>query len=243
VAGARTDGAFPPGTQTQVLSYLTRPGALPGAAADPTGLYVLFAGGNDLRDAGGLADPVARQTAAAAAAQRVVTQAGLLAGNGARNVLLFTLPSLGVHPRGARPARAPGDPRPARRHVQQHARRRHPRPAGRAARDDVLQLPARQPLRQHPRRRGGGGAQYGFTNVTTPCLPPYAPPGAPSCDVSVFADDLHPTTRVHALIGRSAFTYVTTGQNVQLVPEPATLVLFGAGAVALAAVARRRRAA
>jgi phospholipase/lecithinase/hemolysin len=85
-----------------------------------------------------------------------------------------------------------------------------------------------------------GGTQYGFTNATIPCLQP----GAPSCDVSIFADNLHATTRTHGLISDAAYTYVTTGQNVALVPEPATLGLVGAGLVLVFGVgAARRRAA
>lgn len=240
IGGARTNGSIPPGTATQVGSYLTRPGATPTTVTDPTGLYVLFAGGNDLRDAGSLTDPAARQAAAAAAAQRVITQAGQLGVAGARNVLLFTLPSLSVTPE------ARGIP-------------------GRPAIDDALAaafngtlaagiagLQASLPGATVFNFRldnlyaniladaASGGALYGLTNLTTPCLAP----GAPSCDVSVFADDLHPTTRMHQFIGSAVATYVTTGRNVALVPEPATFVLVGIGAAALAGHAvRRRRAA
>jgi outer membrane lipase/esterase len=52
VGGARTDSPQV-GTASQIGSYLTRPGATPATLTDPNGLYVLFVGGNDLRDAGG----------------------------------------------------------------------------------------------------------------------------------------------------------------------------------------------
>lgn len=241
IGGARTDGAT--GTATQIGSYLTRPGATPATLTDPTGLYALFAGGNDLRDAGGLGTAAERQAAAAAAAARVVTQAGQLAAAGARNVLLFTLPSLAGTPE------AQGIP-------------------GRPAIDDALAvtfnatlaagvagLQARLPGTTFLDFRldnlftniladaQAGGGRYGLTNVTTPCFAA----GAPSCDVSVFADNLHPTTRTHQLIAGSVYTYLTTGQNATVnpavVPEPATLVLVAGGLAMVGGLTIRRRAA
>ena len=238
VAGARTNGSIPPGTQAQIGAYLNRPGATPGTLTDPTGLYVLFAGGDDMRDAGALTDPTARAAAAAAAAERVVTQAGELAQAGAHNVLLFTLPSLGATPE----ARAI---------------------AGRPAIDDqlamtfdntlaggILGLQAARPGSTFLDFRldtlfgdiladiAGGGARYGLTNGTTSCFTV----GAPSCDVSVFSDNLHPTTRTHQIIASAVYTYVTTSAPVAA-PEPATLALVGAGVVVLLGAAARRRPA
>ncbi len=239
VAGARTVGSAI-STQTQVGSYLTRPGATTATLTDPTGLYTIFAGGNDLRDIGSIADPAARQAAAAMAAQNVVTQAGLLAGAGARSVLLFTLPSLGTTPEAQAIA-------------------------GRPAIDDQLAVSFNTALAAGIaglqgtfgtttffnfrfdnlftnilRDAQGGGTQYGLTNVTTPCLGSAA---APSCDVSVFADVLHPTTRTDQIIGAAAFRYVTTGQNVAVAPEPGTWALIGTGLLAVGAAAARRRRA
>ena len=243
IAGARTTGGTPPGTDLQIGRYLTRPGTTPGSLTDPTGLYALFGGGNDLRDAGGIADPAARRASAAAAAQRLVGQAGQLSGAGARSVLVFSFPSLAVTPEAQRIA-------------------------GRPAISDELagifngtlaaglaSLQVAQPLTTFLNLRidnlftniladaRSGGGQYGLTNLSTACLPPFAPLGAPSCDVSMFADDLHPTTRTHALIADAAYRYVVTGQNVAVVPEPTTVVLLGGGLVLLGTVARRRRAA
>ena len=243
IAGARTTGGTPPGTDLQIGRYLTRPGTTPGSLTDPTGLYALFGGGNDLRDAGGIADPTSRRASAAAAAQRLVGQAGQLSGAGARSVLLFSFPSLAATPEAQRIA-------------------------GRPAISDELagifnstlaagiaSLQVAQPLTTFFNLRidnlftniltdaRSGGGQYGLTNLSTACLPPFAPLGAPSCDVSMFADDLHPTTRTHALIADAAYRYVVTGQNVAVVPEPTTVVLLGGGLVLLGTVARRRRAA
>ena len=243
VAGARTTGGSPPGTDLQIGRYLARSGVTPGSLTDPTGLYALFGGGNDLRDAGDMADPESRRASAAAAAQRLVGQAGQLSGAGARSVLLFSFPSLGATPEAQRIAGRPAI-------LDELARVFNNTLAA-----GIADLQVAQPLTTFFNLRlddlfaniladaRSGGVQYGLTNVGTPCLPPLAPVGAPSCRVSVFADDLHPTTRTHALIADAAHRYVVTGQNVAVVPEPTTVVLLGGGLVLLGAVARRRRAA
>jgi outer membrane lipase/esterase len=242
VAGARSGPGGLTTTQGQVGSYLTRPGGTPGTVADPGGLYTLFAGGNDLRDASGVADPVARQAEAVAAAQRVLTQAGALAQAGARNVLLFTLPSLGSSPESQG---IPGRPE-----IQNQLFATFNATLGAGigtlgatyGGTTFFNLRLDNLLTNVLLDAQAGGGLYGITNVTTPCFgPPIGPPSPPSCDASLWVDGFHPTTRVHALIGQAAFRYVTTGQNVAVIPEPATGALAAAGLAALAATAAARR--
>jgi outer membrane lipase/esterase len=243
VAGARTGPGGQTSTATQVGSYLTRPGGTPGQVSDPTGLYALFAGGNDLRDAGALGTAAARQAEAAAAAQRVITQAGALAQGGARNVLLFSLPSLGATPEART---IPG--RPA---IQDElaATFNATLAAGLAGLSGsfggttFFNLRIDNLLTNILLDAQSGGGLYGITDTTRPCFgPPFGPANPAPCDVSLWADDLHPTTRTHALIGAAAFRYVTTGQNVAVIPEPATVLLVGAGVVVTGLIARRRAA-
>lgn len=79
-------------------------------------------------------------------------------------------------------------------------------------------------------------AGYGFTNTTQPCIPVPGYSVAASCATSVFFDDLHPTTAAHRVVGQA------TAQALHAtVPEPATVLLFGAGVVTLAGFAARRR--
>ena len=238
--GARTDNLQ--GTATQIGLYLNRSNAAPGAVTDPTGLYTLFVGGNDLRDISGIADSVARQAAAVQAALNVLAQADTLVGAGARNVLLFTLQSPGVLPE----AQATPGLADVRDQVTDTfnstlaagiAGLQATAPVGTTFFNFRLdnffrniQIDARQ-----------GGARYGLTNTSAPCLPAFGGPDAPSCDVSVFADAIHPTTRTHQLLGASIARYVTTGRNVAVVPEPATVALVGGGLVLLGGVVRRRR--
>jgi outer membrane lipase/esterase len=76
-----------------------------------------------------------------------------------------------------------------------------------------------------------GAAEYGITNVTSPCAGFNFSSGA-SCDVSLFSDALHPSARAHELIGIAALHAIG-------IPEPQTLLLVMLGCAAL--LARRRR--
>jgi phospholipase/lecithinase/hemolysin len=240
VAGAQTQDrpGGSPGSATQVASYLTRPGATPSTRTDATGLYTLFIGGNDLNAAASLTDAAARTAAAQAAAQRVLSQAGTLAVSGARNIMVFTLPSLGFTPGGFS---VPGRPTILDQLSLDF---------NTALAAGLTTLQGANPLARFLNFRldnlvtnilidsRSGGALYGFTNLTTPCFLP----GAPSCDTSLWVDDIHPTTRAHAIIADAAFRYVTTGQNVGVVPEPASVVLMLSGLIGLGGIAVRRRA-
>lgn len=85
-------------------------------------------------------------------------------------------------------------------------------------------------------------AAFGITNVTTPCftgddlfftttnMP--APCAMP--DSYLFWDTIHPTSKVHGILGEAAFAAV--------VPEPETYALLGIGLLVVG-VARRHRAA
>ncbi len=225
-----------PGTGSQIADYFSRAGV---GRADPTGLYALFVGGDDLRDIAALTDPAARQAQAAATANNVITQASALAANGARNVLLFTLPSIGVLPeQQAIPGRGAIDDAITSTFNSTLA-------AG------ILGLQANLPgstffdLRLDNLFGNiesdalAGGARYGITNLGTPCFFP----GAPSCASSLFTDDMHPTTQAQQLIAQAAYTYVTTGANVAAVPEPATVALVGGGLGVVAVLRTRRRRA
>jgi outer membrane lipase/esterase len=228
-AGARTGtDASPPGILAQVAGLW---GATHGVA-DPNALYVVVAGGNDMRDArsavGGT--DATRQAAAAAAAANIGGALGLLASKGAKNVLLANLPDLGYTPEAALLGLTAESADASARFNAMVAQLEGYAESvlglnvgfldlagiGSAIRNDAL---------------FNGGAVYGITNALFPCAGFLGSNGA-SCEVSAFSDGLHPSAKVHAIIGNAAL-------DLLKVPEPATPLLAMLGLVALMAARRR----
>lgn len=220
-------------------------------AADPNALYVVVAGGNDLRDARSanpgntVADGAARAAAAGAAAQGLMNSVGLLAQAGARHFLLAGMPDLGGSPEAVNLGRVSASTDVTLKFnaalaatsagfesmffgltgVDLDIRTMDLFGLGMDIMDDAV---------------NHGGAAYGITNITTPCLTPgvfsgqyFAPDAvATNCGSSAYSDDLHPTAALHAQFGRLALSTVPEAPTVPLV------------ALALAAlVATRRRPA
>lgn len=228
--GARTSGGTVPSVLSQVGSFAT-----PQAALDPNALYVIVAGGNDMRDARttfptmDAAGATGRLNAATTAANNLRTAIGQLAAKGARNVLIANLPDLGNTPEAvALNLVAPSSDASLQFNLQINSLLGWGQGQGltmsfldlagiaSAVRNDAL---------------NNAGATYGILNVQTPCGSFQGSIGI-SCSVSGFSDALHPSARLHALFGAAALAAV---------PEPATWLLMAAGAMALVA-ARRRRA-
>lgn len=75
-------------------------------------------------------------------------------------------------------------------------------------------------------------AEFGLTNVTDPALDPLTGIVVANPDEYLFWDSVHPTTAVHAIMGREA---------ALAVPEPASFALLAMGGIVLATLAGRRR--
>ncbi len=226
--GARTSGGSIPSVLTQVGSFA---GALP--ALDPNALYVLAAGGNDMRDARSAfptmdaAGAAGRQAAAITAVGNLQTAVTQLAAKGARNFLVSNLPDLGITPEAVGLGLvAPSADASLQFNLQINGLVVWGQSqglnmsfldmagVGAAIRNDAL---------------NNGGASFGILNVQTPCGAFQGSIGI-SCNVSAFSDALHPSARAHAFIGAAA---------VQAVPEPATYAMMLGGLLLLAL---RRRA-
>ena len=242
ISGARTGtfgtGGFPIGLLSQLglFAGITPPGAPPlpiaPRAVDPTGLYVVWAGVNDIRDLADAAPPDALP-AIQTAVGNVAFAVRQLALGGARSLLVPLAPNSSMVPEVAL------DPAAAAR-----------RAAYTQTFNTLLQGALGQLAAQFPAAdfrtfdldpiyaaiiadAARGGATYGITNVAIPCfgVPGLVPPS--DCDRALFADALHPTTRAHRLVAGVALAAV--------VPEPATLALVAGGLAVLAVGARRAR--
>lgn len=199
---------------------------------DPTGLYVIFGGANDLRAAAGL-NPLDRALAIQTAVGNIGAIAKGLYLQGARNFLIPLLPDIGKAPASLG---QPDGPILTASTTQFNflLSQGIAQAAGMLGGSNFMSLNLNNLFTNILIDAANGGVNYGLTNTTVPCLFTLAP-----CSSAVFADDLHPTTRVHQLIADAAYNRVVNGVDVAVVPEPASVVLTGFGLLLCGVVARR----
>ncbi|MEO7362840.1 MAG: SGNH/GDSL hydrolase family protein, partial [Gemmatimonadaceae bacterium] len=218
------------------IGLLAQYGSQIGTPLDPTGLYVVFGGANDLLGISGLS-AAARTAAIQGSISNIGTIVSGLYAQGARNFLIPNLPDIGLAPVALG---TPASPILSASTLEFNAYLTQ----GLAGAGAILPganfmgLNLYQLFQNIVRDVANGGSAYGFTNATVPCL--FAPV---SCNTAVFADPLHPTTRAHQLIADAAYERVVNGVDVAVVPEPATVVLTGLGLLFCGVAARRKRAA
>ena len=226
--GARTGaGTTPPGLLTQ---YALLDGVTPGA--DPNALYIVWGGGNDLRDVASSGNP-AGIPAGIANLQFMLT--GLI-GQGAKTLLVPNLPNLGLIPEFA------GDP-------------------AKSALATFASQQWNLALAQMLASLSGQAAIYaldtfglfnniaampddfGFTNTAGQCRSVVGglEVSCVNADEFVFWDAVHPTTAAHEIIGMAAADLLKYGHRV---PEPGTLALLLLACIAsVFALHRTRRRA
>ncbi len=235
IGGALTNPASATSTFAQIGRWCVAVAGVCTRAADPTGLYTLFAGGNDVRSAASLATDAARQAATVTAANNLVQQAGGLVGTGARSILFAYLPDLGLTPDRI------GGPQSATL-TQLTKLFNATLESGIAGLRLAAPTTAVFDLRLDNLFSNllASPAAYGFTNTSGSCI---AAGQLPACTGYVFWDGLHPSTASHAYVGAAAYNLVANGVNVSPVPEPATIVLTATGLLALGGIMRRRQRA
>ena len=176
------DGLFGidyPGLSDEIALFRGR-----SAAVDPDAIYVVWAGANDFRAAlsrGQTPDMGAMVT-------NILSAIDALYLAGARYVVVPNLPDLGLTPEGRASGTGPLITflsATFNQHLEDALEARAPR----AIRLDVFRLMTQ--VVNDP-------SEYGFTNVTTPCLTPAGVCGDP--DRYLFWDHVHPTTHGHAVL-------------------------------------------
>ena len=209
---------------TGVLSQAAGYQAATGGVYDPNALYVLTGGGNDIRAAASLtSDPTLLYGAGFAAGDNLFSVALGLFFGGARNFMFMTLPDVGLAP----DVMALGKSTEAGIATKGYNDRIRMLTGGGAVRVYTVDF-AGLAAAIYDDTKNNGSKKYGFTNLTTPCIGS----SPDTCATSIFFDDVHPTARVHQLLGMQALSQV---------PEPGTALMLGAG-LGLAAWARRRAA-
>lgn len=224
VGGARTglDGAIPgTGVMSQAGLYLA-------SAFDPLALHIVTGGGNDLLDAAeSLTSPTDLSAAGQLAALNLLAIANQLATLGADRVMLSNVADVGITPESF----AAGTNLQAQ--------------IASTAFNTTLYAGYLQLTRFFPTTNFyfvdqnaiataiiqdanfNGGAAFGITNVTAPCILDTS-----ICNASLFFDNIHPTSQVHALYAAAA---------LEEIPEPSTIALAAAGFAALVAAKLRDR--
>lgn len=231
--GARTDttGAFP---NTGVLAQV---GGMWNGVGDPNALYVVVAGGNDMRDARSAvgSNGATRQAAAQTAINNLKSTLSMLDAGGAKFVMVANLPDLGHTPEAAFLGKvAESSDATNKFNALMPSLMTFGQGIGLnmtfldlAGVSSIVRLDA----------LSNGGAIFGITNATLPCAP-FG--GAGSCSTSLFSDGLHPSARAHEIIGLYAASAAIN--TLAAVPEPETYALMLAGLAMVAGIARRRRA-
>jgi outer membrane lipase/esterase len=238
--GARTSqngdppSYFPPSLKTQTGSFLS----LTGGVAPGSALYVVAGGGNDARDtleaagaaiaaAGGDLNAAYPIIGAAAARYAADTDwiVNALQGAGARSIVVWNTPNLGLVPAvtaGGAGASALGSAVASSMNAALSAAMADE--TGVTIFDDYSLLTAAV---TNP-------SDFGLTNVSSACGKPLS-----GCDLatSMFWDGIHPTAAGHALLAGA----MLHSAAVVAVPEPETYAMMLMGLGLLGFVARRRK--
>lgn len=217
VGGARASRQEQTDLAAQVGLFLaTRVGPAPSDA-----LYVLFIGGNDLRDARNAIDFDSEDTVVAAASSAVETAIDNLITAGARDILLINFPSVGAIPETRTIAAVTNNPElieVARKLSQNYQKqlRKIARAANKSPKNPIIAGSDGEirviefDLYKFFHKLIAEPARFGFANATDACINAALGEFNVGCDLTnindfVFLDSIHPTAKVHALVADAIY--------------------------------------
>ncbi len=210
VAGARSAGVEPIDLPVQVDFLLLNHGnSLPADA-----LYVVFIGGNDVRDARDAADRMSSDQIIQLAAEGVGTAVQRLLDAGAVKVMVVNAPDIGSIPETQLLADALGDPRIVRK-ASHYSRRYNTLLADQV---EALEQSTGQDLVLYDlfeflASAIADGAAWEFSNTSEACFSSATFVFHPDCDFGanfdrfLFFDEIHPSARLHERTGRAFDAY------------------------------------
>ncbi|MEH6563015.1 MAG: SGNH/GDSL hydrolase family protein, partial [Marinobacter sp.] len=219
--GARVDnaGGVSAGLLTQNTQYFDRQG---GASSDPDALYIAWAGGNDMRDLVGNADPLAAINA------QLDSWFGMLGGlldSGVTTLLVPNLPDLGNIPEfraGSNSSSGTAVSTAWNEGLKQGLDELNETNDADIFYFDVFGL--FNELLEDP-------DAFGFANTTDECRSTtfFSESECANSDSYTFWDEIHPTTAAHSYLGKRAFDLLESGNSLVKVSEPmtASLLLLG----------------
>lgn len=213
VAGARARGNDFIDLPSQVVMFL----AQQGNDAPERALYVVFIGGNDVRDARD--EPNAERANAIVddAVSEIANNVQLLLRAGARSLLVMNSPDVSLLPENALLTAATGDRFVAQRatRVSERFRVQLGRALQRLQREHDQAWLQEVDVYTASRLIARQAAQFGISNTTEACFSSETSTFHPDCaggagfDRFYFFDEIHPSAKVHRLIGEGIYQGLT----------------------------------
>ena len=208
VAGARAISSQPIDLSTQIMLFLANHGSV----APSDALYVMFIGGNDLRAARDVPNLVDSKVIVRESASEVREAIETLARTGARSFLLVNFPDIGAIPETRLIAGATNNPKLIKRARKVSKLYRKQLQSISEQLDDengieIVEFDLFKFFKKLLRKAD----HLGFTNTTDACFSSITFSFHPDCNFGasfnqfIFFDEIHPTARVHALVGEALF--------------------------------------
>lgn len=204
VARATASGSEAIDLATQVLSFQ----AMHGFIAPSDALYVVFIGGNDVRDASVLPNPDDANSMIMSAANEVKLAIESLVQTGAKSFLLINSPDISVIPETQLIANATSNPDfiSYTHRLSKHYNKSLKQVAKQLKSQYEIKI-TKFNLYEIFNQLIEDADQYGFTNSTDACFSSVTFQFHPDCnfgasfDQFVFFDEIHPSARIHAIVG------------------------------------------